>query len=533
MVEADPGRLPVGTMLGAYRIEALLGQGAFGAVFRAIATPSGRAVAVKVLAERADPTDAAVARFHREAELASRLRHPNSVRVLDRGDSAGWQFIVFELLEGESVEAALQRSGRMAPLRAIHIGTEVLSALEEAHGIGLIHRDIKPANVFLTAGPAGSGVKLVDFGIAKSTKAGTIAGLTRAGTTLGTPLYMSPEQISGETLGPASDLYAVALLVAEMVHGGSIYPEAPVMVLLTERIAGKPLPLPPELLGSPLRAVIERATRLDPRERYAAASEMKQALQRVTQSSGELAKIAEAATRSISIEELAGAPTVAAPRVVRRSRVWIGVLAALVLAGAGVAALIVAMPFLSPPTRGSSSARAASAAQSAKLVRREASALVPIASVVRPIAPHSASVDFLTDVAPLLRVLRERFGSSRVQGVRVNRDDAYVTVEDPKDPTRTILYTVTGAGAAEHDRSAGEHVAAPLDLSSSLFDEIPAFVKDAPSHVSTTDKVEFVGIQCPSCVAHGGGIHVYFTDRGGTPTHEVEYGPTGKLVSVL
>ncbi len=204
----DPAAIPLGSTLGArYRLERRIGGGSFGAVFEATDLVHGGSVALKVIAPLALDETGGVERFHREAELASRLQHPCSVRVFGSGvDAHGWLFIAFELLRGRSLEAALTADGRFSEERAARIAIDVLSALEEAHGRGIIHRDIKPANIFLATSKGGEAVKVVDFGLAKSTNPGTRVGLPRADVVLGTPLYIAPEQIAGDPVGPATDL---------------------------------------------------------------------------------------------------------------------------------------------------------------------------------------------------------------------------------------------------------------------------------------------------------------------------------------
>ena len=292
LVTAQPGHLPLGTLIaGRYLTEALLGNGGFGAVYASTDTKGGGRAAVKVVSRAMLDEVGGDARFRREAELASRLSHPHTVRVLDAGnDSRGVLYIAFELLEGSSVEAQLITGGAMTPRRACAIALDVLSALEEAHGLGIVHRDIKPGNVFLVplrgaassgvaAATSGEHVKVLDFGIAKSTNAGTHGGaLTRDGTQLGTPVYMAPEQIVGEPIGPHTDLYAVGLVLAEMVLGTSPYGEQASWVsIVADRIAGKPVPFPADFAASPLGPLVKRATAATA-YRFKTAAEMRQSL---------------------------------------------------------------------------------------------------------------------------------------------------------------------------------------------------------------------------------------------------------------
>lgn len=269
-----------GTVLaGKYRLDAPLGAGSFGNVFRATLLRDGSRVALKVMSHVGLERVGGLARARREAELGARLQHPNAVRVLDAGDDpAGWFFIALELLEGRTVEEELERLGPMSPRQAALVVLDVLSVLEAAHAIGIVHRDLKPANLFLVPVAGGSRVKVLDFGLAKSLNPGTLAGLTRAGTVLGTPLYMPPEQILGEDVSPASDLFALGLVLVELVAPGATFEGDDAMVLLTSRISGVRPPIPRALEGTGLVAIVTRATELDARKRFATAAEMRDAI---------------------------------------------------------------------------------------------------------------------------------------------------------------------------------------------------------------------------------------------------------------
>lgn len=562
-MELDPGLLSAGTTLGRYRLEALLGQGAFGAVYRAVSTDHGARVALKILGRRAIGGDATIARFHREAELVSRLRHPNSVRVLDRGEAEGWNFIAFELLDGESLEALVERTGRVAPERAMEIAIQILDGLEEAHGIGLVHRDLKPANILLVGGSGGLAprVKIVDFGLAKSTNPGTLAGLTQAGTTVGTPLYMSPEQILGNDVGPPTDLFSLGVVLAEMIHGGSLYPgDAAVMSLLTERIAGRPVPIPPELAASPLRAVVERATRPDPRDRFADAASMRSAIARVRGAVLETSRVASAATqsfvrpasRTVDVSDLianrtldvgplganatvdvsdvlaphrpASAPaTRATAAPPRRSR---GLLVGGIVGGVviGAAAVVIAIVVATASPTSSTSSTSASAKRG------------PPPPPPPPRSPAQAAsatpvqkTDWLVDPRSLIGTLKSRFASDRVQAIQINEDQAYVTVE-AKSPNTTVLYVVTPESVRAHADAKSPWQPQPLDLT--VLDHLPAVIADATklardARRSTT--IQFISVTCRSCRNDGGGFSVSLNDHGSN-RFEVLYDLAGRFV---
>jgi serine/threonine protein kinase len=267
---------PGDTVAGRYRIDGEIGHGGFGAVYQATQLALGRPVALKMLLPELVSQDEGLSRFRREAQLAQRLEHPNTVRLYDFGQTElGLPYIAFELLRGESLDRAIFRSGGgMPPARVARIATQVLKSLMEAHGLGIIHRDIKPANVFLCefTGEADY-VKVLDFGIAKSTSSAPTTMLTQAGHAIGTPNYMSPEQVRGQAVTPAADLYSVGLMMAEMLSGQMVFKGTGADVYL-EQLAPTPVPLPLSLGYSPLAPIITRAVEKDVSRRYATASDM-------------------------------------------------------------------------------------------------------------------------------------------------------------------------------------------------------------------------------------------------------------------
>jgi len=216
------GREPVpGEILGHnYLLEQELGRGGFGVVFKARHIDIERVVAIKVLlATYAKKDPRAKDRFKREAMIAASLDYPNSLRIFDYGETEeGVFYIVMEYVQGKDLGKILETEGRVAIPRAIHIIRQVLHALMEAHARGIVHRDIKPDNVMLCPLAYDPDyVKVMDFGIAKMVDSGE--QITNAGITLGTPRYMPLEQLKGERLGPATDLYAVGLVLFELLVG--------------------------------------------------------------------------------------------------------------------------------------------------------------------------------------------------------------------------------------------------------------------------------------------------------------------------
>jgi serine/threonine-protein kinase len=262
-----------------YRIEALLGAGGYGAVYAAIQLNLNRRVALKVLHPHVMARPLARERFEREARLAQLLQHPNVVRLFDFGVDAATQqsFIVWEMLEGRSLEAEVSRLGPLDWRRVLRIATQVLKALSEAHGRGIVHRDVKPANLYLCdfAGEPDF-VKVLDFGIATFSDAEG-ARITQEGT-LGTPMYMAPEQVLGEPVDARTDLYALGLVMAEAIAGTPPLSGRSAMEIAMKQLAAEPHELDPRVLATPLCGVIARAVEKQRERRFASAEEMLRAI---------------------------------------------------------------------------------------------------------------------------------------------------------------------------------------------------------------------------------------------------------------
>jgi len=206
----------LGKVLGRrYRIVDEIGAGGMGTVFRARHVLVGRDVAIKLMSGGAARDPNWRERLLREAQTTNLLKHENIVDITDFGDEGGAIYLVMELLEGETLEARVDR-GPMSPLAALDVALPVAAALARAHELDVVHRDIKPSNIFLCRTPHGERVKVLDFGIAR------VAGgvrLTKTGAVLGTPEYMSPEQAIGGEVGPASDLYSLGVVLFEALAG--------------------------------------------------------------------------------------------------------------------------------------------------------------------------------------------------------------------------------------------------------------------------------------------------------------------------
>ncbi|AMY09165.1 Serine/threonine-protein kinase PrkC [Luteitalea pratensis] len=267
-----PGRI------GRYVIERLLGQGGMGVVYAAHDDRLQRTIAVKTLSPRADD-EAARKRLWREARAAASVNHPNICQIYEVGEDNGRVFIAMELLDGEALSERLHR-GPFRASEVLPIGLGILAALAAMHARGVVHRDLKPSNVFLTA----HGVKLLDFGLARpELEAGLSpdARLTGTGIVMGTPGYMSPEQVIGEPVDARSDLFAAGAILFEMLAGYPAFNGR----MLAEVFHATRYEQPPALSGSPAVAAIDRVIRraLAKRaaERPASAEAMAQELEAI------------------------------------------------------------------------------------------------------------------------------------------------------------------------------------------------------------------------------------------------------------
>ncbi|MCA9691191.1 MAG: serine/threonine protein kinase [Myxococcales bacterium] len=249
--------------LGQYRLEAKLGEGGMGAVYRARHAMLARPAAIKLLHPDAHGA-ASVQRFEREVVLTAKLRHPNTVTVFDYGRTPeGVFYYAMELIDGATLEAIVSACGPMPPSRVLLVIDRVAAALVEAHGIGLIHRDLKPANIMLQLlhpyGGAGDAVKVVDFGLVKEIETGgATPGLTAADTIQGTPHYMAPEAITRpDAIGAASDIYAVGAVAYFALTGAPVFEAASIVEVCGHHLHTPPVP-PSTRRGAPVPEDIER-----------------------------------------------------------------------------------------------------------------------------------------------------------------------------------------------------------------------------------------------------------------------------------
>jgi eukaryotic-like serine/threonine-protein kinase len=277
-MDALPG---IGLMIaGKYRLERPLARGGMGAVWVARHLGLDMPVAIKFMDVAMASLDEALVRFEREAKLSARIRSPHVVEVLDYGTELGRPYIVMELLLGEHLGERLRREGRLPLAEASDIVRQVAKALRRAHEVGVVHRDLKPANVFLSRVDDDEIVKLLDFGIAKSDW-GDDHEVTKTGVVLGSPSYMSPEQVRGiKYIDHRSDLWSLGVLLYRALTGQMPFQgESNLDVAL--RIAGEPCPLATSLapdLPAEVDAFFLRALARDREDRFQSAREMSTAI---------------------------------------------------------------------------------------------------------------------------------------------------------------------------------------------------------------------------------------------------------------
>ncbi len=276
---------------GRYQLGDRLGSGGMSTVYKAIDRVLERTVAVKVLAEHLSDDDKFVARFRREALAVAKLIHPNIVQVYDTGVDDGRHYIVMEYVEGRSGAQLLQTRGRVGPEAAVEIGVQSCAGLEYAHRQGIIHRDVKPGNLMVIGGPAGRRgtpapqdpptgemtIKLTDFGIARAAEQ---TRLTQVGSVVGTAAYLAPEQARGDEATPASDVYALGVVIYQLLTGRLPWEGTTLAELAIRRENERPLA--PSSYDSEvpetLSTAVLRSLEGDPAQRYTTARELAAAL---------------------------------------------------------------------------------------------------------------------------------------------------------------------------------------------------------------------------------------------------------------
>src|SRR5438874_4586537 len=262
--------------IGRYRIEALLGTGAMGEVYRAHDPAIDRLVAIKVVRPElvaGSGGEQLLERFRREARAAGRRFHPNIVAIWDFGNDNGMPFLVMELVEGRSLDQVIKSSGCLEPGRSVAIITQVLSALGFAHESGIVHRDIKPSNIMVLPSEQ---VKVADFGIARL----EASEFTIVGDLLGTPAYMAPEQLSGGPIDHRTDLFATGVILFEMLTGVKPFRGKSITEIISFMERRGPEDIRALNPGVPeaMKHVIGKSVAFDPAQRYADAAAFSKAV---------------------------------------------------------------------------------------------------------------------------------------------------------------------------------------------------------------------------------------------------------------
>ncbi len=297
-LESVRPRMPLtpGSRLGPYEILTPIGAGGMGEVYKARDTRLERTVAVKVLPEHLSKSAEVRQRFEREAKTISQLSHPHICALYDVGHEGETEYLVMELLEGETLAQRLGRGG-LSLDQTLRFGTEVADALDKAHRQGIVHRDLKPGNIMLTR----SGVKLLDFGLAKPlsspggegartegiTALPTQANLTQEGTILGTFQYMAPEQLEGKESDSRTDIFAFGAVLYEMATGKKAFAGTSQASLISSILRDEPQPISQAQPTSPvaLDRIVKTCLAKDPEERWQSASDLKRELRWIAESS--------------------------------------------------------------------------------------------------------------------------------------------------------------------------------------------------------------------------------------------------------
>lgn len=335
----------IGRVIGdGYEILEAIGEGAMGRVYKAHQMSLDKTVAIKVLHRHLANDPKIARRFHREARAASRLSHPNSLRIIDFGeDSDGTLYIAMEFLDGDDLLTLIEQDAPLSPARILFLMRQVLRALESAHAAGIIHRDLKPENIVVLQHGGQEHVIVCDFGIAKIPEAEGGSALTVSGFVCGTPEFMAPEQARGEELDKRADIYAAGCVLYQMLTGLLPFVAESALGIITKHLTEEPIPprtrKPEWNIPAALEHVCLEAMRKARGDRYPDAAAMSEALESAVE------RLGEAATERLGTVE--GDPTaeieVVRPEApaTRRWSPW----APLALLSAGVVAFVTFVSF--------------------------------------------------------------------------------------------------------------------------------------------------------------------------------------------
>lgn len=296
----------VGALLGGrFKIIEPIARGGMGVIYRAEQLPLGRQCAVKTMRPTFD--DDLTAEFHRrffmEASVAAKLTHPNTVAVFDYGNEGTLYYIAMEFVQGKTLKQVIEEEGALASDRAVRIAIEIARSLREAHTHGVVHRDLKPANVAIVDdGDEHDNIKVFDFGLVKSVKGAGADTVTTRGLCLGSPTYMAPEQVDGDVVSPATDIYSLGIVLFEMLSGRPPFVKASKYSLVMAHLS-EPPPLLSEVMDTEklprgLDEVVSRCLEKDPGDRFQGLDELLAELQRIAQGKAPLSTSAMRKRRS-------------------------------------------------------------------------------------------------------------------------------------------------------------------------------------------------------------------------------------------
>lgn len=421
-----------------YRIEAVLGTGGVGVVYRAVHTGLHHSVALKVLRHGYEDIEMLRRRFQREAKVMSQLNHPNIVGLTDYGIADNVPYLVMELLEGQSLDQLLDDEGPPDPLVTVEITRAVVRGLAFAHERGVLHRDLKPGNVFLQQLPDDPHhVKLLDFGLAKILAEeldddSNEPTITKAGTVIGTPAYMAPEQGAGQRVDARADVYSAGVLLFELLSGDPPFEaERRADLLRAHMVSPVPDPAamrPGLIMSRELQALLLKALAKEPVDRFQNAAEMLDALDALPERSASLQQAQSEPTHSSRAPTLRDAFD---PVSDKRARPQLWVLAALVVAGLMALVWVVARGSTPEPE-----------AQTPPPVPDQAQVPdldVPEVVVETPDNPPARTNPFETELPEELAVLAERVRSADRLDRQAHQDMRIYQRLHPEDPRPSLL----------------------------------------------------------------------------------------------
>ena len=266
-------KLALGTDFAGHRIDAFVGQGGMGLVFRATDLTLGRTVALKVIAPEATGNPVFRTRFERECRAAAALDHPHVVQIYHAGEDEGLLYLTMRFVDGTDLRRLLRSESRLEPARAVSIVSQIAGALDEAHALGLVHRDVKPGNMLIAERAGHDHAYLTDFGI---TRRADDDHVTRTGVALGSVDYMAPEQAHGADVDARADIYSLACVLFQMLTGSVVFDRDNDLEKLWAHVHDPPRGLRALNPGLPpgLQDVLERALAKNPADRQQSASEL-------------------------------------------------------------------------------------------------------------------------------------------------------------------------------------------------------------------------------------------------------------------